>query len=633
MITSDTRKGNVAWAWGYAYVMSNIRTIVTVAVPAVTALLGLIWYLGRKKPIQKRPPDKKQIIANKSDKDTAEAAINGSIFMQTEKINKNGQSDAETTEQRIPAAKTVASPLPMAGSGDAGENVIERVVEAKVVPCMAPAVDCAPVSAAKKLSSEVVNCQIDDSEISELANVPVNDVIVPSAVSTLQSAELSSPIRVTTETPLSHNNSMPLETEKATGAQVDNSSDYGSENLIASHSLNTELLKEQTSEITTVSPTSDDIKTQGNAVESSTSNIETDLEAEMDASPSMSRSWHEDIPDEICESCDLHSNSISTVASDTTASNIAQCTSEQTSKNDVVNNVNEQTERESTSPANSKSSKESDGESKKLENDRHSDSSNNCDNLSEVSNDSGTGGSVHGNISPPDTDRLFEFNIPVNMCGLFIGRGGSTIRSIIEQSKTKIQLQPNLFNPKVKICVIEGSGSGIEKACSIIRRKFPTIKFPGPELSSTPPTNPVIMPEIMQLNLPGGVTIDVIVSSIVDAGRIFVQQPTHPTFPSLDRLNTFMNSCYMQEGMIPDLPRPIETGVICAAPMLNGWYRAQVMSTYETQDECDIKYVDYGEAFYSPEAAVVLEELTQGKLLQAQVVGRAEDGVPYLSLA
>lgn len=38
----------------------------------------------------------------------------------------------------------------------------------------------------------------------------------------------------------------------------------------------------------------------------------------------------------------------------------------------------------------------------------------------------------------------------------------------------------------------------------------------------------------------------------------------------------------------------VAAGVICAAPMLNGWYRAQIMATYEKSDECDIKYVDYG---------------------------------------
>lgn len=38
----------------------------------------------------------------------------------------------------------------------------------------------------------------------------------------------------------------------------------------------------------------------------------------------------------------------------------------------------------------------------------------------------------------------------------------------------------------------------------------------------------------------------------------------------------------------------IVVGVICAAPMLNGWYRAQISAVCEETDECDIKYVDYG---------------------------------------
>ena len=42
------------------------------------------------------------------------------------------------------------------------------------------------------------------------------------------------------------------------------------------------------------------------------------------------------------------------------------------------------------------------------------------------------------------------------------------------------------------------------------------------------------------------------------------------------------------------LPLLLLVGVICAAPMYNGWYRAQVVATYEDTDYCDIKYTDYG---------------------------------------
>lgn len=38
------------------------------------------------------------------------------------------------------------------------------------------------------------------------------------------------------------------------------------------------------------------------------------------------------------------------------------------------------------------------------------------------------------------------------------------------------------------------------------------------------------------------------------------------------------------------------------------------------------------EEYFSSEAANVLEELTQGQMLQAQVVGRSEEGIPYVHI-
>ena len=49
--------------------------------------------------------------------------------------------------------------------------------------------------------------------------------------------------------------------------------------------------------------------------------------------------------------------------------------------------------------------------------------------------------------------------------------------------------------------------------------------------------------------------MDVIVSSVVDANHVFVQQPTHPTFSSLENLNYYMNLCYTQDNAVPPLPR------------------------------------------------------------------------------
>ncbi|XP_067685856.1 A-kinase anchor protein 1, mitochondrial-like [Haliotis asinina] len=298
-----------------------------------------------------------------------------------------------------------------------------------------------------------------------------------------------------------------------------------------------------------------------------------------------------------------------------------------------------------------------------------------CDSNSEASNDSGRGGSVSEPMPPPmmtsDTVR-YEFNFPSELCGRLIGKNGRNINLVKERSGANIALKNNPCTPNFQICVIEGMQSEIDKALVQIRKKFPRGQFP--QVDFTPLTQvvqdtPILMPDIMQLNLPEGVSVDIVVSNIVDAGHIFVQQPTHPTFPSLERLNHFMMACYTQDQMVPPLPRPIEVGVICAAFMVDGWFRAQVVNVTENSDEVDIKYVDYGgyarvqaamlkqirsdfmtlpfqavecymgnvtplqeEEYFSDQSSAVLEELTQGKLLQAQVINRAEDGIPYIHI-
>lgn len=62
----------------------------------------------------------------------------------------------------------------------------------------------------------------------------------------------------------------------------------------------------------------------------------------------------------------------------------------------------------------------------------------------------------------------------------------------------------------------------------------------------------------LQLSLPEGVTVDIIVSSVVAPNHVFVQQPTHAMYPLLDRQNQCMLLCYNQDGIVPQLPRPLE---------------------------------------------------------------------------
>jgi A-kinase anchor protein 1 len=304
-------------------------------------------------------------------------------------------------------------------------------------------------------------------------------------------------------------------------------------------------------------------------------------------------------------------------------------------------------------------------------------SHNNCDANSEVSSDSGKGTSVPESVilpAPADLSEymIFEFDFPSDLCGRLIGRAGKNINVIKNKSGAEITLRKQPYVKDYQTCCVEGNHGQVTLALEQLRKKFPSKMFPEityEQTNAIQDVPAVLSPEIMQLSLPEGVSVDVIVSSVVDANHVFVQQPTHPSYTSLEKLNYCMNLCYTGDNIVPQLPRPIEVGVICAAPMFNGWYRAQVVANYEESDEVDVKYVDYGgymrvsscvlrqirsdftmlpfqavEAYlanvispsddegFSAEACPMLEQLVQGKLLQGQIVSHEDDGVPYIQL-
>lgn len=304
---------------------------------------------------------------------------------------------------------------------------------------------------------------------------------------------------------------------------------------------------------------------------------------------------------------------------------------------------------------------------------------------SEGSSDSGKGGSdIHGgseaaggagNLSPEEElPRTYEFELPRELCGRFIGQGGRNVTAIKTRSNTRIYVQQHPFSSKLKICSIQGTAEEIRTALELIRKKFPLHVYPHLTLIQVnvePMHYPgtITLPETLQLRLPEGVTCDVVLTSMVTAGHFFLQQPTHPTYPSLSRLDSCMAACYGQGLDIPPLPHPVEAGIICAAHVWNGWYRALVVGPSEESDECDVKFLDYGgymtlstsllrqirsdfmmlpfqasecylanvqpaedDNLWSPEACATFEDLAQGQILQALIVGYADNGIPLVHL-
>ncbi|KAK0419676.1 hypothetical protein QR680_014263 [Steinernema hermaphroditum] len=229
---------------------------------------------------------------------------------------------------------------------------------------------------------------------------------------------------------------------------------------------------------------------------------------------------------------------------------------------------------------------------------------------SEVSADSGrASGGMACSLSPGVGDGehellpMYEFEIPNTLVGLIIGIRGKTIKELCVRADVKMIIRPH-HNPEKadthQICTVEGKRDCINKCLRLLRRRFPSNRFPDLNLKPVmPPPMPCPAAEIFgsqptNLALPDAVRCEVVVSSMLNPGHFFVQQPTHPTFSQLQRLDRYMLGIYSQTTGIPDLPQPCAIGLLCVAPSLSGWFRAVTMAYYEDQDEVLIRYVDYG---------------------------------------
>uniref|UniRef100_A0A8C2IK81 A kinase (PRKA) anchor protein 1b n=1 Tax=Cyprinus carpio TaxID=7962 RepID=A0A8C2IK81_CYPCA len=186
---------------------------------------------------------------------------------------------------------------------------------------------------------------------------------------------------------------------------------------------------------------------------------------------------------------------------------------------------------------------------------------------------------------------VWEIEVPKHLVGRLIGKQGRYVSFLKQSSGAKIYISTLPYTQEFQICHIEGTQQQVDKALALIGKKFKDLDLTN--LYAPPLTLPSL-PMTSWLLLPNGVTVEVIVVNIVSAGHLFVQQHTHPTYHALRSLDQQMFLCYSQPGT-PPLPSPVEVGVICAAPAVDGaWWRAQVISFYKDSTEVEIRYVDYG---------------------------------------
>ncbi|XP_066120116.1 A-kinase anchor protein 1, mitochondrial [Saccopteryx bilineata] len=272
--------------------------------------------------------------------------------------------------------------------------------------------------------------------------------------------------------------------------------------------------------------------------------------------------------------------------------------------------------------------------------------------------------------SPKKVDLIiWEIEVPKHLVGRLIGKQGRYVSFLKQTSGAKIYISTLPYTQNIQICHIEGTQHHVDKALNLIGKKFKELNLTNIYAPPLPSLALPSLPMTSWLMLPDGITVEVIVVNQVNAGHLFVQQHTHPTFHALRSLDQQMYLCYSQPG-IPTLPTPVEITVICAAPGVDGaWWRAQVVASYEETSEVEIRYVDYGgykrvkvdvlrqirsdfvtlpfqgaevlldsvmplsdDEHFSPEADAAMSEMTGNTALLAQVTNYSPTGIPLIQL-
>lgn len=224
-----------------------------------------------------------------------------------------------------------------------------------------------------------------------------------------------------------------------------------------------------------------------------------------------------------------------------------------------------------------------------------------CSNKSHDSGDSGKGSSPANSEGGQTLSSLvtFEFELSQAHVGFIVGKGGSIVQAIRAKSGATVSILRHPLNKtKLKLCTVQGTQKQVDTAIAIIKTKLPRgveVKRVDLDLiadvSSMLP-NSSINKDLLQLQLIDGINNDVIVSTIVNAGHLCLQQPLHPSYPALNTLQSCMNQSY-SSFEAPLLPN-YNTDTVCVGQIDGHWYRLQIIDHQPDATCCLAKYLDFG---------------------------------------
>ncbi|CAF3703169.1 unnamed protein product [Rotaria sordida] len=202
---------------------------------------------------------------------------------------------------------------------------------------------------------------------------------------------------------------------------------------------------------------------------------------------------------------------------------------------------------------------------------------------------------------------IYEFHFPVELCGRLIGRQGVHVDYIRQMAQVDLVVRDDAVSYEKQVVALHGRRVDVAQAIELIAKRFPPERYPQVTfrpinkkiiVRQRPPECVPIPSSIAQLYLPDGIPTEILVTSVVSCNHIFIQQILHPSYPELSRLDNSMSVFYHHTEMTPLLPRPIQPGIICAAPTQAGWFRALITVYNSNHDMAVIKFLDYGGYLY-----------------------------------
>ncbi|CAL4071791.1 unnamed protein product, partial [Meganyctiphanes norvegica] len=194
------------------------------------------------------------------------------------------------------------------------------------------------------------------------------------------------------------------------------------------------------------------------------------------------------------------------------------------------------------------------------------------------------------------------------LVGRLIGRKGAFVNKIKACTDTTIVVCAHR-NRRFKICSVEGTKQQVDAALKMIREQFPVNRYPDVTLeqvasksqnfnnrnnNTKPQQQPILNSPAMQVSLTAGVVVEVQASTVVSGGELWMQQPLHPSFSSLNRLNTCINLNYADGSTTPQIPQPIQSGTVCVCQVDGQWLRCQVLGNSENEGENYVLLLDIG---------------------------------------